>query len=289
MKPLPPSHALQFESLVDYCSRLPAPTVSPEALGALRFSPGNSSSSSRSKATANMASRTQAGKAVVEVNSARGNGRGNQPALTSKVGILPPSPVAVSANTVHSDASALPPAPSTPVYIQASAAGDASSPTVFRINIGETPDSIAAAGTVIAANSTSNGKAARSAVASRRAGGIRMNPSPTTQLPAVQHGADAAEVLAAMFDVEDPQQPTVQREYNQFQPPDAGDNYAIKRTPAFPVTNAHAKFGECLDVYFIGAFLYDRNCYDLCSYRSAYFCSGPCEVNNNEATPSQWQ
>ena len=118
-----------------------------------------------------------------------------------------------------------------------------------------------------------------------------MNPSTTTQPPAVQHSAEDAEALAAMFDAEDPPQPPVQREDSQFLPPDAGDNYAIKRTPAFPVTNAHAKFGECLDVvYFIGAFLYDRNCYDLCSYRSAYFYSGPCEVNNsNEATPSQWQ
>jgi hypothetical protein len=143
VKPLPPSHALQFVDLIEYCASIPAnpSTMSPEAITGLKFSPqlnptGNKTMAGMASAARGSVSAHEAGKAILDANS------GNNPrsartsaAKSIRLAATPEAhtglPRPFSSTADHTARPPVPPTPTTPVYLTAG------TPTTFRVNVAD--------------------------------------------------------------------------------------------------------------------------------------------------------
>jgi hypothetical protein len=143
VKPLPPSHALQFVDLIEFCTSIPAnpSAMSPEAITGLKFSPqlnpaGNKTTAAMASAARGSVSAHEAGKAILDANS--GNNPRTARTSATKFIRLAATPEAhtglprpSSSTADHTARPPVPPTPTMPVYL------NAGTPTTFRVNVAD--------------------------------------------------------------------------------------------------------------------------------------------------------
>jgi hypothetical protein len=278
VKPLPPSHALQFVDLIEFCASIPAnpSTTSPEAITGLKFSPqlntaGDKTTAAMASAARGSVSAHEAGKAILNANSGN-NPRTARTSATKSIrlaatpeahtGLPRPS----SSTKDHTVRPPVPPTPTTPVYLTAG------SPTTFRVNVTDnlstltntavtvsatvTTTTTASAATAAASvspaspkraasamrsrHNTAAGSAANATAATRSSSTTGKNASPrASSAPAARVAASTATPIVALGSV----QPSVYHAsaglHDHSAMFDAADDDDVPETGAKSVPSAH--------------------------------------------------
>jgi hypothetical protein len=171
VKPLPPSHALQFVDLIEYCASIPAnpSTMSPEAITGLKFSPqlnptGNKTIAGMASAVRGSVSAHEAGKAILDANSGN-NPRSAHTSAAKSIRLaatpeahtgLPRTSSSTADHTVHPP---VPPTPTMPVYLTVG------TPTTFRVNVADNLSTLTNTAVTVSATISSATAAATTAAA----------------------------------------------------------------------------------------------------------------------------
>jgi hypothetical protein len=171
VKPRPPSHALQFVDLIEYCASIPAnpSATSPEAITGLKFSPqlntaGNKTTAAMASAARGSVSAHEAGKAILDANSGN-NPRTARTSATKSIRLAAtpeahtglPRPSSSTAD--HTVRPPVPPTPTTPVYLTAG------TPTTFRVNVADNLSTLTNTAVTVSATATTTTAAATTAAA----------------------------------------------------------------------------------------------------------------------------